>query len=110
MAVRKLGASISTQPNSASQDFVYTEDHYWSTTSMPHVFTSDVHVLGDIDLGGRVNQYEESELCLVRVRNLYSTRTNVKLIHLAWDLTSSNISPDTGITRRDYAVRAAIER
>jgi hypothetical protein len=110
MAVPKLGASISTQPDSASQDFVYTEDDYWSTTSVPHVFTPGVHVLGNIDLAGRMNQYEESGLCLVRVGNLCSTRTNVKLIYLAWDLASSNISPDTGTTRRYSAVRTAIVR
>jgi hypothetical protein len=111
MAVPKLDASISTQPNRANQDFVYKEDNHWSTTSAPHVFSSDVHVLGNIDLGGRMNRYEESESRQVRVRHLCATRTDLKLTYPAWHHTSSDTSPnDTGIRRRCSTTRTANER
>jgi hypothetical protein len=110
MAVPKLDASISTQPNSASQDFVYTNDDHWSTTSVHQAFTSDVHVLKNIDLGGRKNQCEGPKLHLVRVCHLFTTRIYVKLTNLAWHHTSSNTSSnDTGITRRRSTIGTAIE-
>jgi hypothetical protein len=107
MAVPKLDASISTQPNRAGQGFVYTEDDHWSTTSVPHVFTS----YGNIDLGGRMDRYEESKPRLVRVRHLCATRIDLKLTHPAWHHTSSDTSPnDTCIRRRRSTIRTAIER
>jgi hypothetical protein len=111
MAVPKLDASISTQPNCANQDFVYKEDNHWSTTSAPYVFTSDVHVLGNMDLGGRMDRYEDSKPRLVRVRHLCATRTDLKLIYPAWYYTSSDTSPnDTCNRRRRSTIRTAIER